>query len=113
MLLPRKLKVQKSSSTNRYTSCNINFNFVSLSYIINAHVLRNIMKLMFVQVQAVKSAPKVKKCTYQKVDASSRKLMLLPWGFYYVDVNTQEEKEKQDQNHQIVLLQRKLIEQKS
>ena len=44
---------------------------VSLSYIINAHVLRKIMKLMFVQVQAVKSTPKVQKHIYQKVDASS------------------------------------------
>ena len=45
---------------------------VSLSYIINAHVLRNAMKLMFVQVQAIKSTPKVQKHTYQKVDASSQ-----------------------------------------
>ena len=32
------------------------------------------MKLMFVQVQAVKSTPKVQKYTYQKVDASSQEV---------------------------------------
>ena len=32
------------------------------------------MKLMFVQVQAVKSAPKVQKYTYHKVNASSQEV---------------------------------------
>ena len=45
---------------------------VSLSYIINAHVLRNIMKLMFVQVQAVKSAiQRYKSTPTRKLNASS------------------------------------------
>ena len=64
---------------------------------------------MFVQVQAVKIAPKVQKCTYQKVDASSQEVDASSQWFCNVDINTQEEKE----NHQIVLLQRKLIVQKS